>query len=128
MTNYTLDIRTSDTFNVIEHWFTDSVVSEPINPDEFDFILQSSITEKNKEIDASMNTNVNETEKYGGDTIMVTTNHKQNKSWCEIFLKRVKMAMVPTNRKHCRGSKICVKESEKDDGGNGDYQPQALQR
>ena len=37
--------------------------------------------------------------------------------------------MVPTNRKHCRGSKICVKESENNDGGgNGDNQPQALQR
>ena len=63
MTNDTLDIRTSNTFNVIEHMFTGSVVSEPMNPDEFDVILRSSITEKNKEIDASMNANVNETEK-----------------------------------------------------------------
>ena len=38
------------------------------------------------------------------------------------------MAMVQTNRKHCRGSKICVKESENDGGGNSDYEPQALQR
>ena len=63
MTNDTLNIRTSNTFNLIEHMFTGSDVSEPINPDEFDFILQSSITERNKEIDASMNANVNETEK-----------------------------------------------------------------
>ena len=71
---------------------------------------------------------MNETENDGGDTIMVTTNHKQNKSWCEIFLKRVKMVMAPTNRKRCKGSKICMKEIKNDDGGNSDNQPQALQR
>ena len=62
MTNDTLDIRTSNTFNVIEPRFTGSVVSEPINPDVFDFIFQSSVIEKNKEIGASMNANVKETE------------------------------------------------------------------
>ena len=55
-------VSKSESCNQITNTFSSSSTQEPPNPDEFDFIVQKVICEKNMKIDNSMDGHINEAE------------------------------------------------------------------